>query len=131
MYYSDNEGYPSTGGSWMSDSCTSYKQPDWIPGIVADGYIPSLPVDPEFSDTGTANNKCCYLYRSNGTDYKLMFGYQCDDTRDGGPVPAGLYLDNPSLIDPQRDGGYDSCVQESDAGTIYALAYFTPGACSW
>lgn len=129
VYYSENESYPVTGTRWMSDSCVAYRRDDWIPGLVAGGYIHALPTDPEYTDP--TSNKCCYLYRSNGADYKLIFGYQCDSTRDGGPVPDGLYLENPSLIDPQRDSGYDSCAQESDVGTVFALAYYTPGGCGW
>jgi len=91
-YYSQNGRYPSTcpGGaltcaysasSWYSDTgCYWNPRANWIPGL-APTYIDSLPEDPRQLQTNTSsvNNTCkttanrnCYIYKSNGTDYKLL-----------------------------------------------------------
>ncbi len=67
LYYFDNGVYPSTNGSWRGavtfgnygTGATGY-----IPGLVPN-YIPVLPLDPSGTNDG-------YLYRSNGTNYKLL-----------------------------------------------------------
>jgi prepilin-type N-terminal cleavage/methylation domain-containing protein len=88
VYYSDNGAYPSTGGGWRgvcngggsftvgSDSGAG----GWIPNL-APTYMATLPRD---VNTGKANpssanatcqsdgNYSCYIYISNGRDYKLL-----------------------------------------------------------
>ncbi len=126
LYYLKYHAYPSTGGrnAWLSNQCISYVDPghpEWIPDIVSEGYLASLPTDAEYG----GGNKCCYLYTSDGTDYKLMFAYSCSTI-----VPQSVYKATPAFIDPNRDGGHDSCIQET-TGNVTALALYTPGACLW
>ena len=72
MYFNSHVRYPSTGGVWWG-VCTNGGSRDtsganaYIPGLTPD-YMVVLPVDPLDDRTGWSG----YLYRSNGTDYKLL-----------------------------------------------------------
>ena len=71
MYYDTNNAYPSTGGVWYGN-CGSYGSygtsgaSGYIPNL-APTYMSVLPLDPKYNGSGG-----CYLYNSNGTDYKLL-----------------------------------------------------------
>lgn len=77
LYYSDHGSYPSTGNIPGSGNMFLVYAPvgcdlpadlhtnDWIPGLVASGYISSLPKDPHQSSVG------CYQYASDGRLYIL------------------------------------------------------------
>ena len=91
LYANDHNGaYPSTLTSGTTpdiyglNSCSNYQggtitgRTDWIPEVVTDSYIPTLPHDPDglaantaTTDAGCTNN---YLYASDGTDYTLSTG---------------------------------------------------------
>jgi hypothetical protein len=77
---------------------------DWVPGL-APGYIPVLPRDPRQS----SNPEEQYIYRSDGTEYKLL-------AHKPGDCQTAKVL-NPELIDPVRD--------------CDALGIWTPGARDW
>lgn len=91
MYYNDHNAYPAAA-AWSS------RCPAWggdrgggnvIPGLVPT-YLPSFPND---SQQDTSNNYCCYLYYSNGTDYKLLF-HNCPTSNacyGSGEANAGFY----------------------------------------
>lgn len=84
-YYSYNGFYPSTGGAWCTTSigvsgvsyqCTN----NAIQTLVTVGSLKKLPTDPKAGQpnpmyttgscmSGSSNS---YLYRSDGTDYKLL-----------------------------------------------------------
>jgi prepilin-type N-terminal cleavage/methylation domain-containing protein len=75
--------YPSTGGVFQCDDCgvndspnTTHGPNDWIPDLVAGGYIKQLPHDPQngSQEAGncTAGSSYGYVYVSDGKDYKLM-----------------------------------------------------------
>jgi type II secretion system protein G len=66
LYRAQNGSYPSTGAGtpWFY---SSNRPTDYIPGVVPD-FINALPQ----VKTGTLTTGNCYIYRSNGTDYKLM-----------------------------------------------------------
>ncbi len=69
MYYSDNNTYPQPSQGWSvwSGHCPTYGNNDnYIVGL-APNYISVLPLDPVFDTT-----KYCYLYRSDGVDYKVL-----------------------------------------------------------
>ena len=112
LYYAQNGGYPSTGGTanWHG-ACASYgSYPDayvdathdaWIPGLTPT-YMAKLPHDPN-TDKGNPNTasgpNCnlypgwdCYQYTSNGTDYKLMA--HC--------IPEGTWSSSDPFYDPAR-----------------------------
>ena len=79
LYASDhNNQYPSTGGSanWRGGDphCGhggyGYGATGYIPGLVPT-YMSALPEDP-YSGTYNFGGGRCYLYTSNGTDYKFL-----------------------------------------------------------
>ena len=72
MYYDDYGAYPNTGGGWWGVSANGGRRGTsgsngYIPNL-APKYIPVLPIDPLGSRSGWSG----YLYRSDGTDYKLL-----------------------------------------------------------
>ncbi|MCL4426820.1 prepilin-type N-terminal cleavage/methylation domain-containing protein [Patescibacteria group bacterium] len=94
MYYTANGSYPSTNGNWEGNCSGFGSYPTsgtggYIPGL-APTYIPNLPLDPRQGTPGClqpngsshpGNASACYLYRSDGTDYKLIdyYGVEVDD----------------------------------------------------
>jgi len=93
-YYDANKAYPRTGNAWWG-TCPSYGSHDvygangWIPNL-APIYIRRLPSDPNPSSTNR-----CYLYRSEGNNYKIL-AYQAQQD--------GCTLNDPkdTLYDPVR-----------------------------
>jgi type II secretory pathway pseudopilin PulG len=72
MYLNSNNAYPSTGGSWYGVSSNGGSRTTsgvnaYIPGLTPT-YISVLPVDPLGDTSGWSG----FLYRSNGTNYKLL-----------------------------------------------------------
>lgn len=123
-YINHNNTYPTTGGL-LTSACTLYPNvtADWIPGLVASGAISSLPTDP---DTDGASN-CCYLYRSDGKDYKLFIGYSC-----GTKISSAVYGSYPRLLDPQRDTTPNDGLQNWNGVTVLTdWAIYTPGGSKW
>jgi prepilin-type N-terminal cleavage/methylation domain-containing protein len=121
LYATDHAGqYPSTGGNWHSQCSVwgSYGPADVAPGLVPT-YISEFPDDPDSSGSGT----CCYIYRSNATDYKLLIPYDCRTEVD--------YQQYPSLLDPYRDYGSDPSAVEPGHSQAYSWAIYTPGAAAW
>lgn len=80
---SHNNTYPTTGGVWRGE-CTGYGNLDDSTGAngfisdLAPDFIAQLPRDPRSSVSNVGNiagcpaAQACYLYRSNGTNYKLL-----------------------------------------------------------
>lgn len=77
LYKSNNGAYPTTGGAWYG-TCTAgwaTVTSDYVPNIVADGYIQKLPQDPRNGQSFapcSSGADVCYTYKSDGTDYKLI-----------------------------------------------------------
>ncbi|KKU22057.1 MAG: General secretion pathway protein G [Candidatus Nomurabacteria bacterium GW2011_GWA1_46_11] len=71
IYYNDNNAYPVVGTWWglsvNGGSKTTSGANAYIPGLTPT-YIPTLPADPSGVTTGWSG----YLYRSNGSQYKLL-----------------------------------------------------------
>lgn len=75
LYYANNKTYPKTADTpvtWRSE-CDGWKPVDLatngvVPNLVPT-YMVAFPSDPAM-DTG--NNKNCYLYASDGIDYKVL-----------------------------------------------------------
>ncbi|MEX0933789.1 MAG: hypothetical protein WD003_00820 [Candidatus Paceibacterota bacterium] len=119
VYHNENKNYPSTNGQWWG-VCDAYgKHPrsganGWVPNI-APRYLPELPIDPApIKDYG------CYLYRSDGVDYKLLVHHTIESLNtcpQNTPAPA-IPKDHP-YYDPVR-----SSVQCS-------LSSFSEGAKRW
>ncbi len=109
-YYSINNRYPTTGLLWFG-TCTSYgshsdsdSDPNpngpYIPGLAPE-FIPRLPRDPTENLVNPAQTilgcrdvagQNCYLYRSNGTDFKLLA--HC--------TPEGTWSATDPFYDPRR-----------------------------
>jgi prepilin-type N-terminal cleavage/methylation domain-containing protein len=124
MYYSDNGAYPSTGGGWWGN-CSFYGgHPDsgssgWIPNL-APAYMAMLPHD---SNTGLAKNqfcvsssvaanRSCYLYMSDGKDYKAL----AFCTPEG--ATAAIIAD-PMCDKGQEAGGYSYSVSTAAVSTLW------------
>jgi type II secretory pathway pseudopilin PulG len=64
--------YPDTGDNWFGDMSDNgsygYDAGGYIPGLVPN-YLPALPKDPDSQYPTAAAG---YMYRSNGTDYKMV-----------------------------------------------------------
>lgn len=126
QYYADHDQYPPskpgvTGvwadGGWRGQ-CSyagSLSTDQIIPGLIPN-YLPSMPIDPQMNAT---TNKCCYLYNSDGVNYKFL-SHDC---------PTSNYNARPSFIDPGRDGGSNSSIV--DGSSPWAWSVYTPGAVSW
>lgn len=120
IYRSSYGQYPSTGGIWSGGSTVchaTFGAGHTYTG--ASGYIPNLAptfisVLPEAANLA-ANQ--CFLYRSNGTDYKLL---------------AWQTISHPavtsSLFDPGSGGTYPNCT--SARVNSYAL-FSSPVAGCW
>lgn len=109
LYQNDNRAYPSTGGQWWGN-CATYGShgtsgaSGWVPNI-ATTYMPVLPLDPNSREPFN-----CYLYRSDGVDFKLLaYG----TTESVCPVPA-------------TDAMYDAV-----RGGQCTFALFSPGGGGW
>ncbi len=76
LYYNDNNSYPNPGWGWRSvcvawgstPGSVGYAQNQVIPGLTPT-YMSAFPNDPFMNASGNQN---CYLYLSNGTDYKVL-----------------------------------------------------------
>jgi len=122
LYYTINGGYPLSGG-WAGN-CAGYGgradsgAAGWIPNL-APGYIGVLPHDPNTGvmknlyciSQGVVANRACYLYMSNGIDYKALAFCTPE-----GPT-ANI------VTDPMVDTGAEA--------NGYAYSVYTPGAVTW
>ncbi len=116
LYYNDNNAYPvqvnwtSQCGAWGGVAANSV-----IPGLVPT-YIASMPADPAMiAASGGSQN--CYLYRSDGTNYKFM-DYEL---RDMNQADLNRY---PSFIDPYyNNGGPSPCANN----TTLAMSVYSTG----
>jgi prepilin-type N-terminal cleavage/methylation domain-containing protein len=120
LYSNNHNGnYPSTSDTWYSQCsiggiAVQSTANAVIPGLVTDGDIGSIPSDPQMnSSSGT----CCYMYRSNGSDYKFMVGYNCSTANYYNPAMQ-------SLLDPERVGanGYPQSGNSSDWAAYTAIS---------
>ena len=72
LYFDSNNSYPSTSGAWWGLSVNGGRRTTsganaYIPGLTPT-YISVLPADP----IGYISGWSGFLYRSNGTNYKLL-----------------------------------------------------------
>jgi len=110
QYFQDHKSYPLSAGEGSQWNGIGWKgDPNaWIPMLVPN-YLLSLPQDPRHND----NSYNQYVYRSNGTDYKLL-----------ALVPEDCQYttkNNAEFSDPVRNA-YHQC---------YAYGYWTNGAKGW
>ncbi|GHA85404.1 hypothetical protein GCM10009069_05690 [Algimonas arctica] len=104
-YHADNGSYPVTqADGWASVSPTPRaKNSEWLPSLVP-SYLAAVPTDPE---TKLATKSSIYLYKSNGTGYKLIVNQAPDCNL--------LTATDMAKADPKRMGG----------GRCWAWGYFT------
>ena len=120
MYYDTNNSYPNPGGDWRSE-CAAWgglSASNVIPGLVPI-YMSVFPADPSMNKSAST---ACYVYQSNGTDYKLVDHNVTE-------FSAADYLKQPSLVDPTRDSGSNGCV--IDGSSPWSWAVYTPGGACW
>jgi general secretion pathway protein G len=114
LYYDTNGQYPTTSSGWWGN-CSSYGShgttgsTGWVPNL-APTYMSILPLDPRSAD-GNVNS--CYLYRSDGADYKLL-AHLSVETGTCPPIAAG-------------DGMYEP----ARSGSQCTIGLFSPGAVAW
>lgn len=120
IYYSANKAYPNPGGGWRGDcdhpwGTANLSPNDIIPGLIPN-YMAGFPSDPAMDK---ANHRSCYLYQSNGTDYKLL-------DHDIAEFNQADYLVHKELIDPLRDNVDGNCAGESSApANIWSWAVYS------
>lgn len=90
LYHSQYGTYPTTAGTIRN---SNDNPTDYVPSLVPD-VVASIPV----SYVGTTGNTGAYLYRSNGTDYKLI-AHSGKYTE----VCTTVKMSYPERIDPARD----------------------------
>lgn len=76
-YFAETGAYPNTSGAWYSSEtgdAFGNNSGNWIPGLVAAQMISVLPKDPlgGLSTICVGGQMRAYLYRSTGTNYKLL-----------------------------------------------------------
>lgn len=134
-YSGDNKHYPVTGSPeegyfWYTACDSGYKnwektgKDNWIPELLAKKYLEKMPLDPKrkesiapmkhFSDSNPDSQKStfCYIYRSDGKDYKVAAhcAMERDPIYEGNPFYKGA---NTWFCGP------------------YSIALYTPGAYKW
>jgi prepilin-type N-terminal cleavage/methylation domain-containing protein len=110
MYYSDNNGYPNPGWGWRSE-CPAWgglSANNVIPGLVPN-YLAKMPSAPMMDKNA---NTDCYLYLSDGVNYKIL-GHNSPDIN---------YLSQPSLVDPARDSGPNGCAIDGTGVWSWAIS---------
>lgn len=105
QYYALNGSYPNTSGSWRYQSSMGN---NFIPGLVPD-HASSLPQDK------VNNGQYSYVYRSDGTDYKIL-RHTLSEANGGTGLPTIERTNNPR---------YDA------VRSTHAWGYWTSGAASW
>ena len=123
LYYDTNATYPNPGWAWRSQCVGwgTHTAANVIPGLTPT-YLPSMPSDPGMI---VASNVNCYLYLSNGVDYKFLNYNLSSDSN-----PAGF----PTMIDPSRNIGQSFQNPSPCAGATEgtrAFAFYTPGGRCW
>lgn len=84
LYKAENGSYPSTSNAWSYSSSN------------ADGFIPSIVPTfasslPRFTADSVVDGGHCYVYRSNGTDYKMIrLGQPSLSSDEQASIPAAM-----------------------------------------
>lgn len=119
LYYNDYNTYPNPGWGWRSQCQPwgNYAANNVIPGLIPT-YMQSMPADPSMNTGGTN----CYLYLSNGTDYKFL------DYNLTNMTTADLQ-NHPDFKDPPRSYTTNPpCAFNGDLDLAMSV-YTTGGAC--
>jgi general secretion pathway protein G len=119
-YAFETGSYPSSGGAWRSE-CNAWgglAPNDVISGLVPT-YLVKFPTDPKMDKVA---NTSCYLYKSDGTDYKILDYVVAE-------YSAADYAKYPDDTDPYRDGGADLC--KIDGVAYSAWTRYSQGGACW
>ncbi len=119
LYYNNNGSYPVVGGYQGTCALWGSTTPNnTIPGLVST-YIGSFPQDPLVNAVANQN---CYIYYSNGTDYKMLDFLLTDITE------AQIKSGYASFIDDERQGVSSVCPGAVDGYAVLAV-YSSGGVC--
>jgi len=135
LYYQAKGKYPNTSISsrsecalWGSLSPNDVIKDTTTGDTLVPIFMKSFPSDPSMDK---ANNTSCYVYASDGTNYKLI-------DININEFSQSDYSSNRNLIDPSRDGGPTtatsptSCDGAGDGSAISAWAvYSSPNSRCW
>lgn len=104
LYYSTNGSYPTTNGAWRGSDAGCYGGygNNSIPGLVPT-FIAKLPTESEIS-----NIPNCFLYRSDGIDYKYLAHQTMESC-----TPGSCLLQDPSRMSQPSSSVY------SDGGRAF------------
>lgn len=130
IYYARNGVYPSTNGN-LSSECANGGSlaPDQVIPNLVPTYMAAFPSDPSMNKTASTS---CYIYRSDGKDYKLW-------DMNISEFSSADYQSQRNLIDPNLDGvtgGNSSCLVDGNSITawaVYSSCTTSPcsGSCVW
>ncbi len=112
--------YQSTGPTGWASHCSRWG--GWPQNAVPNDFqrfTKIIPTDPSMDKTA---NTSCYIYNSDGIDYKIV-DYNISEFTDQD------YLSYPPMVDPANDGGLDDCKVDGSHPTAWAI--YTPGAACW
>lgn len=125
LYYDANGSYPNPSGTWTGNPWRSecnawgtFASGDVIPGIVPT-YLTTFPSDPKMDKPASTS---CYIYRSNGADYKFL-------DHSISEFSSADYFSQPALVDTNRDGGANLTIIDGTAPWAWSL--YTPNAIGW
>jgi len=145
IYYSDHGSYPSTGSitttlcdpGCVGVSTNATATANWIPNLVAEGYMTALPRDPRPKDearpTSSATPGNCYMYASNGTQFILSAWA----TVESGPISTGNpYYSRAGFRETSLPSQFYLCnhpaIGNSTYGDYYRYSYTVTNVnCTW
>lgn len=143
LYREATGQYPSTGSLttvYADEGCVNLPAPDmttanWVPGLVAGGYISELPQDPTHKDAARPGGgaRACYMYASDGTTFVLSAWA----TVEGGPIDTSSRFYNragfreTSIADQNYLCNHPN-IGNADRGDYYRYSYtITNANCNW
>ncbi len=136
LYYSANKAYPCSSAVCTTppgkrSECAfwgTYASDQVIPGLIP-SYMVVFPSDPRMNVTDSQH---CYIYQSNGIDYKLG-----DYNIFASEMNQSDFKSQKNLVDPYYDGGptdsssATSCDGVGDGSFIQVWSVYTYGARCW
>ena len=145
IYYANHGSYPSTGSittTLCDPGCVGVTThatatANWIPDLVAEGYMSQLPRDPMPKDRArpstTARPGNCYMYASNGT-YFILSAWA---TVEQGPIgPGNAFYSRAGFREPSIADQYYLCnhpnIGNETYGDYYKYSYTVTNVnCVW
>ncbi len=125
LYYDANNAYPlsnpgdNPSGNWRSQCNAWFNTTNVIPGVTPT-YMSKVPADPSMV---VASSQNCYMYLSDGVNYKFM-AYSLTD------MTAAEVLAT-SYADPNRNG-VNGAGCTTNYGSVSLAIWSTPyAACNW